>query len=106
MHNKTVYVLKVYFRSVPGICIFWALRVYLLWPGYIILFWVVHVQVHCLQTFNILDVFFLVFRQIAYPKGCIVTLIAFVWLFPTVHFQMLPQIAYLKRCKITLVTFV
>ena len=44
--------------------------------------------------------------QITCPRGCIVTLVTFVWLFSTVHFQMLPQMACLRRCKVTLVTFV
>ena len=38
--------------------------------------------------------------------GCKVTLVAFVWLFPTVRFQMCPQIACLRRCKVALVAFV
>ena len=37
---------------------------------------------------------------------CIVTLFAFVWPFPTVHFQMLSQMACTRGCIITLVTFV
>ena len=36
----------------------------------------------------------------------IVTLLAFVWLFSTVRFQMSPQIACLWGCKVTLVAFV
>ena len=35
-----------------------------------------------------------------------VTLVAFVWLFSTVRFQMCPQIACLRRGKVTLVAFV
>ena len=44
--------------------------------------------------------------QIACLRRGIVTLVAFVWPFPTVHFQMFPQIACLKRCIVTLVAFV
>ena len=43
--------------------------------------------------------------QIVMGRG-IVTKVAFVWLFPTVFFQMSPQIACLWRCKVTLVAFV
>ena len=44
--------------------------------------------------------------QIACCIGCIVTLVAFVCLFSTVHFQMCPQIACPRGCIITLVAFV
>ena len=44
--------------------------------------------------------------QIACPRRCKVTLVAFVWLFSTVHFHVFPQMACLKGCKVTLVTFV
>ena len=44
--------------------------------------------------------------QIACPRWCIVTLVAFVWLFPTVHFQMPPQSACIRRWIFTLVTFI
>ena len=44
--------------------------------------------------------------QIAHRKKCRVTLLAFVWLFSTVCFQMSPQIAGLRGCIITLVAFV
>ena len=36
----------------------------------------------------------------------IVTLVALVWLFPTVSFQMFPQIAFIRGCIVTLVAFV
>ena len=39
--------------------------------------------------------------QIACPRRGIVTLVAFVWLFSTVRFQMSPQTAFMRRCKIT-----
>ena len=39
-------------------------------------------------------------------RGCKFTLVAFVWLFSTVYFQMCPQIACLSRGKVTLVAFV
>ena len=39
-------------------------------------------------------------------KECIVTLIALVWLFSNVCFQMSPQTACLGRCIVTLVAFV
>ena len=60
------------------------------------------------RVFSIL--FFTVPRQMysqaVCPRGCIVTLVAFVWLFSTVGFQMSPQIACLRGCKVTLVAFV
>ena len=44
--------------------------------------------------------------QIAFIRGCIVTLVAFVWLFSTVYFQMFPQIACPRRGIVSLVAFV
>ena len=44
--------------------------------------------------------------QIACLRRSIVTLVAFVWVFSTVSFQMSPQIACLRGCKVTLVAFV
>ena len=44
--------------------------------------------------------------QCACMRGCIITLVASVWLYPTVCFQMGPQMAYLRRCIITLAAFV
>ena len=44
--------------------------------------------------------------QIAGLRGCKTTLVAFVWLFSTVRFQMCPQITCLNRCIVALVTFV
>ena len=44
--------------------------------------------------------------QIACVGGCIVTKVAFVWLFPTVRFQMPPHIACPRECRVTLVAFV
>ena len=41
-----------------------------------------------------------------YLNGCIVALVAFVWFFSTVHFQMCPQIACPRGCKITLLAFI
>ena len=38
------------------------------------------------------------YPQSACPRGCIVTLVALVWLFPTVCFQMPPQIAFPRGC--------
>ena len=43
--------------------------------------------------------------QIARLKRSIVTLVAFVCLFSTVHFQMYPQMACTGRCIVTLVAF-
>ena len=40
------------------------------------------------------------------PRRCIITLVAFVWLFSTVRFQMSFQTECMSRCKITLVAFV
>ena len=44
-------------------------------------------------------------HQIACLKGCIVTLIAFVWLFSTVCFQVCPQIVFPRGFIVTLVAF-
>ena len=41
--------------------------------------------------------------QFTYPRGCIVTLVAFVWLFSTVLFQMSPQMASMRRGIVTLI---
>ena len=46
------------------------------------------------------------YPQIACSRRCIITLVAFVWFFSPVRFQMFPQIASPRGCKITLVTFV
>ena len=43
--------------------------------------------------------------QVACTRRGIITLVAFVWLFSTVHFQMSPQIACLRGWKLTLVAF-
>ena len=44
--------------------------------------------------------------QIIYTRGCIVTLVAFVWLFSTVCFHMFPQTICPRGCIVTLVAFV
>ena len=44
--------------------------------------------------------------QIACLGGCIVALVALVWLFSTVCFQMCPQMPRLKGCIVALITFV
>ena len=44
--------------------------------------------------------------QSACMRGCKVTLVAFVWLFSAVCFQMCPQIACIWGCIVTLVAFV
>ena len=44
--------------------------------------------------------------QITCISGCIVALVAFVWLFSAVRFQMRPQTGCTRRCKITLAAFV
>ena len=46
-----------------------------------------------LITPSILNMTFHVFHQLACPNGCIATLVAFIWLFATVCFQMFPQSA-------------
>ena len=51
-------------------------------------------------------VHFQMFPQIACSRRGIIALVAFVWLFSTVFIQMPPQIAWLIRCKVTLVAFV
>ena len=44
--------------------------------------------------------------QHVFTRRCIVALLAFVWVFSTVLFQMYPQLVCPRRCKVTLVTFV
>ena len=44
--------------------------------------------------------------QIACMRGCKITLVALVWHFSSVRLQMSPQIAFLRGCKVTLVAFV
>ena len=57
-------------------------------------------------------VLFQMFPQITCPKGCIITLVTFIWLFSTdndtdnVCFQMFPQIVYPRGCIVTYVAFV
>ena len=43
--------------------------------------------------------------QIACPSRCKVALVAFVWLFSTMRFQMSFQITCLRQCKTTLIAF-
>ena len=45
-------------------------------------------------------------HQSACIRGCIVTLVAFVWLFTSVCFHMSPQMAFLGGCIVTLFAFV
>ena len=40
---------------------------------------------------------FCMLPQMAFIRGCLVTLVAFVWLFSAVHFQMIPQTPCLRR---------
>ena len=49
---------------------------------------------------------YLVLPQRVFPWGCIVTLVAFVWFFSSMCFQMSPQVACISICKFTLVAFV
>ena len=60
--------------------------------------------IYCTCTFNwcncLATVCFQMGPQMACMSGCIITLVASVWLFSTLHFQMCPQIACLNRCKI------
>ena len=51
-------------------------------------------------------VYFHMSPQTVCPRRCIITQVAFVWLFSTVHFQMCPQMARIRRCIITQVAFV
>ena len=44
--------------------------------------------------------------QRACIRGCKVTLVALVWLFSTVRFQMCPQMLCIGRCIVTLVAFI
>ena len=53
---------------------------------------------------SILNMLFHVFSQIVCPQGGKVTLIAFVWLFSTVGFQMAPQSTWVRACIVTLVS--
>ena len=57
-------------------------------------------------TPSILNMPFHVCHQLACTNGCIATLVAFIWLFSTMCFQMSLQIAWLTGCKVTLVAFV
>ena len=49
---------------------------------------------------------FYVTPQTACITGCIATLIAFVWLFSSVYFQLGPQILHFCRCIVTLTAFI
>ena len=51
-------------------------------------------------------VYFQMCPQIALLRRGIVALVAFIWFFPTLHFQMCPQSACIRWCKVTLVAFV
>ena len=51
-------------------------------------------------------VYFQMSPQTTWIRGCIVTLAAFVWLFFTVYIQMSPQTVCPRRCKVTLIAFV
>ena len=51
-------------------------------------------------------VHFQMLSQIACPRRSIVTLVAFVWFFSTVYFQMFLQSTFITGCIITLVAFV
>ena len=44
--------------------------------------------------------------QIAFLWGCIITLVAFVWLFSTVYFEMSPQSTWIRVCIFALHAFV
>ena len=44
--------------------------------------------------------------QTVCPRGCIITLVAFVWLFSTVFLKMVPQSACPNGCIVALVAFV
>ena len=50
-------------------------------------------------------VFFQMRPQWAWIRACIVALVAFIWLFSTVRFQMYPQIACMRRGIVGLVRF-
>ena len=49
---------------------------------------------------------FQVYPHMACPRGCIVALVAFVWLFSTVCFQMCPQSTIIRGSIVALVAFV
>ena len=57
-------------------------------------------------TPSTLNMPFHVCHQVACPNRCIATLVAFIWLFAAMSFEMHPQIACLRGCKVTLVAFV
>ena len=72
-------------------------------------FWAIFASSRCHQNknylfTNLLTVRFQMFPQMACLRGCIVTSVAFVWLFPTVRFRMCPQSSGIKECIITLAT--
>ena len=49
---------------------------------------------------------YILYKYCRERTSCKITLVAFVWLFPTVCFQMSPQVACLRGCKVALVAFV
>ena len=61
------------------------------------MFWRIHIQISC--------IIIVVLFKISQFDTKMKTSIAFVWLYPTVCFQMSPQISCLKRGVVTLVAF-
>ena len=59
-----------------------------------------------LQILSNTMMFYQMSPQNACLSRCIVTLVAFIWLFSTVRFQMYPQNMCMGSCKVTLVAFV
>ena len=49
---------------------------------------------------------YILYKYCRERTSCKITLVAFVWLFPTLCFQMSPQVACLRGCKVALVAFV
>ena len=63
-------------------------------------------QSHWSDLLRFFSVGFQMSPQMASSRGCIVTLIAFIWLVSTVGFHMFPQIGWIMACKVTLVVSV
>ena len=82
------------------ISVHFRLHLYLFYPSSIIIY------IYFQSILFFLKMLLHVFCQSIWQNRCKLTLVAFVWFFPTVCFQMPLQIACLRRCKVTLVTFV
>ena len=113
-HHKEKYIIS----SLTAFCIDIFYILYSITSKQMHIFWLVYFQcLHMPQHMTYIlrcslcqlvlsSVYLHVFRCTACSRKCILTMVTFVRLFPTVCFQMSPQIACLRGCIITLVTFV